>query len=69
MQKNIYLDNNGGNFIATLAEDGKLLEYYMEKNSNPNLKNAELSAISKSERVMSTKLTAYRTKHFKQKEI
>lgn len=37
MQKNIYLDNNGGNFIATLAEDGKLLEYYMEKNSNPNI--------------------------------
>lgn len=37
MPKNIYLDNNGGNFIATLAEDGKLLEYYMEKNSNPNI--------------------------------
>ncbi len=37
MPKNIYIDNNGGNFIAALADGDKLLEYYVEKNSEPNI--------------------------------
>lgn len=29
--KNIYLDSNGGNYIAALAENGRLLEYHVER--------------------------------------
>ncbi len=34
MVKNIYLDSNGGNYIAALAEGTKLLEYHIEKEDN-----------------------------------
>ena len=31
MHKNIYLDSNGGNYIAALAEGTRLLEYHIER--------------------------------------
>ena len=37
MIKNIYLDKNGGNYIAALAEGGKLLEYHIERDDDSNI--------------------------------
>ena len=34
MSKNIYVDSYGGNIIAALAEDNKLLEYHIEKKNS-----------------------------------
>ncbi len=37
MSKNIYLESNGGNFIAALAEGESLLEYHIERDDNSNI--------------------------------
>lgn len=37
MSKNIFIDLNGGNFIAALADGEKLLEYHTEKADSANL--------------------------------
>ena len=34
MSKNIYVDSYSGNTIAALAEEGKLLEYHIEKRNS-----------------------------------
>ena len=37
MTKNIYLDKNGGNYIAALAEGERLLEYHIERDDDSNI--------------------------------
>ncbi len=37
MSKNIYLEKNGGYYIAALAKDGRMLEYCKERDDNSNI--------------------------------
>jgi len=37
MAKNIYLDKIGGNYIAALAKDGRLMEYHIERDDDSNI--------------------------------